>query len=197
MAEAWSMLPWLAGAIWAVAGRPALRWSLPAILFLGFMIPLPYRAETFLSLPLQSTATTVSCWMLQTLGQPAVSAGNVIFVDETPLFVAEACSGLRIFTSILALAYIYLVFASATVWTRLGILASILPIAIFSNCLRIVGTALLHRATTSGTAREFFHDASGLLMIPVAAGCFACVVWYWRRVFVRVEPATAGDLLAE
>ena len=57
--------------------------------------------------PLQRIATEVSCWTLQSLGMPALAAGNVISIDGTELEVARACSGLRIFVSIVALAFAY------------------------------------------------------------------------------------------
>src|SRR5262249_27786343 len=55
--EAVSLLPVLAGAALLLGGVPALRWSWPAIGFLVFMIPLPYRVETSLAQPLRTVAT--------------------------------------------------------------------------------------------------------------------------------------------
>ena len=66
------MIFWIAGAIFLVGGWPVLRWSLPSVAFLFFMIPLPYRYEQEWSLPLQAIATKMSCWTLQSLGQPAI-----------------------------------------------------------------------------------------------------------------------------
>lgn len=197
MAEAWSILLWAAGAMCAVAGWRALRWAMPSILFLAFMIPLPYRAETFLSVPLQSISTRVSCWILQSLWQPAISLGNVIYVDETPFQVAEACSGIRIFVSIFALAYVYVVFVRTNIWTRLGVLSSILPIAILSNSLRIVATVLLSRLVSSEAASRFSHDLAGWVTIPVAAAFFWGVTSYLGRLFVEMKLATSRELFAE
>src|SRR5262249_50185498 len=55
--EAASLLPTLAGLFVLLGGRPALRWAWPSILFLLFMIPLPFRVENMLSEPLRRVAT--------------------------------------------------------------------------------------------------------------------------------------------
>ena len=65
--DAWSMLLFLAGAVWLFGGFRLLVWGMPSIAFLFFMIPMPYRAETWLSQPLQRVATKISCWALQCL----------------------------------------------------------------------------------------------------------------------------------
>ena len=52
--DAWSIILWVAGISLWLGGRRFLVWCLPAILFLFFMVPLPYRAEHFLNAPLRS-----------------------------------------------------------------------------------------------------------------------------------------------
>ena len=86
-----SMLPLLAGACLSVGGRKWLRWSWPAIAFLIFMIPLPFRVEHALGGPLQHLATFASTYLLQTLGFAAISEGNIIVTERSRLGVAEAC----------------------------------------------------------------------------------------------------------
>ncbi|MFO1532156.1 MAG: archaeosortase/exosortase family protein, partial [Thermoplasmatota archaeon] len=46
-------------------GRTALRWSWPALAFLLFMVPLPFRLEKALAHPLQRVATLASTYALQ------------------------------------------------------------------------------------------------------------------------------------
>ena len=84
---------------------------MPAIVFLVFMVPLPYRVEGLFRQPLQRLATEASCWSLQSLGLPALAEGNVIAIGDVRLEVAQACSGLRIFVSIIALAAAYAIVA--------------------------------------------------------------------------------------
>jgi exosortase len=193
--EGWSMLLWLAGACWLLGGLPMLRFCAPAIGFLVFMIPLPFRAEGLLSLPLQRIATIVSCWILQCLGQPAISEGNVVLINDTRLMVAEACSGLRIFMSILALAYAYCVLIDKPWWIKAILMVAVLPIALITNALRIVATGLTHEMVSSHAADVFAHDLAGWMMLPVAGGLMYALVSYLALLFVQVEIVSARELL--
>src|SRR5439155_12659350 len=71
--QAFSLLVCLAGAAVLYGGGPALRAAWPAVAFLLFMIPLPYRLETALCQPLQSLMSEAGALVLQTLGRPAVA----------------------------------------------------------------------------------------------------------------------------
>lgn len=193
--EAWSLILWVVGAIWLLGGWRLCWWSLPAIGFLFFMIPWPYSAERLLSRPLQQVASSLSCWMLQTIGQPALREGNVVLVADVRLNVVEACSGLRIFVSIVALAYVYCLLTSKPWWTRLAIFLAVAPVAIFANALRIALTGILNVAWSSEAARHFSHDFAGWLMLPVAGALLALGGWYLDRLIVPVEVLKPGALL--
>jgi exosortase len=193
--EAWSILFWLAGVCWLLGGFALLRWALPAIGFLAFMIPLPFRAESLLSLPLQSLATSLSCWLLQCLGEPAIAEGNVVLINDSRLLVAEACSGLRIFVSILAVAYVYCVLLEKPWWTKLGVLLSVPPVAVITNSLRIVATGLAHEHVSGEWRNALVHDLAGWLMAPLAALFMYGVVWHLGKVVVQVETVSTRELL--
>lgn len=68
-----SLIPSVAGLVLLAGGLPLLRVVYPAVLFLGFMVPLPYRFETALAGPLHSVATIASTFGLQVCGYPAIS----------------------------------------------------------------------------------------------------------------------------
>jgi len=195
--DGWAMLVWLVGAVWLLGGWRMCWWSLPAIAFLWFMIPLPYRVEHWLSLPLQRVATMLSGWTLQLLGQPALAEGNTILLGEHVLEVEQACSGLRVFMGVVALAFAYILLARRTWWENCLIALAVIPVALISNVVRIVVTGLLYQFASSEAARKFSHDASGWAMIVLAAGLFALGLWYLRRLFPEVEPPDLGELLRE
>ena len=85
----------LAGLAVAAGGVPLVRAAAPAVLFLAFMVPLPYDVERNVGGPLKVVATQSSTFLLQTLGYPAVAEGHVILIDEVRLGVVDACSGLK------------------------------------------------------------------------------------------------------
>lgn len=185
--EGWSIMPWVAGVVWLFFGRAVAVWTLPSVLFLFFMVPLPFRVERQLTQPLQTIATKLSCWTLQILGQPALSEGHVIYLDGHPLRIEEACSGLRIFVGIAALAFAYVAVVRRTWWEKAILLASFVPIALIANAARIVATGLLLRYISGDAAHKFSHDMAGLAMIVFAALLFALVLWYLGKLVGEVE----------
>lgn len=191
----WSIPLWVAGTCWFLGGWSLVRWCLPAIVFLVFMIPLPYRGETLLSGPLQAIATRISCFTLQFIGESAIREGNVILIDQHKIAVAEACSGLRIFMSIVALAFGYVLLVPNPMRVKIGLVLSLLPIALLTNAFRIVVTALLQKHLSGEAARHFSHDAAGWLMMPVAAALMAAAVFYSRRLIIEAEAVATRDIL--
>ena len=101
--EGLALLAYLAGVARVLGGWPALRWSWPSIMFLFFMIPLPWRIENALGPPLQWLTTLVSTFTLQTLGFMALAEGNAIQLNDAHIGVVEACSGLSMVITFIAL----------------------------------------------------------------------------------------------
>ncbi len=192
--DGWSIPFWVLGVVWLFWGRPVAWWAAPAALFLWFMVPLPWRAERLLSLPLQSVATHLSCWTLQFLGQPAIAAGNTILIGDQQMEVADACSGLRIFVGIFALAVAYVICVRRPWWERVLLLLSTLPVALVANAMRIVVTGLLYQYVSGEAAQKFSHDISGWVSIPFAALLFAGVLWYVGRLLREVDLVDIGSV---
>jgi exosortase len=185
--DGWTLPLTIAGAVWLLFGTAALKWSLPSIAFLWFMVPIPYSAERWLSVPLQAIATKLSTAVLVVLGQPAISEGNVILLGDHPLFIEEACSGMRIFVGIFALAFVFILFSNWSWWHKGLVLLLVLPVAIVTNVIRIVATGLLYQWVSSAAGQKFSHDIAGFVMIPLAAMMFWLVLGYLDKLFVQVE----------
>ena len=172
-----ALLPTIAGLTLLIGGWKTLRWAWPSILFLGFMIPLPYRAEGMLAAPLQRFATIVSTFLLQALGLPALAEGNVIMLSEVEMGIVEACSGLRMLVVFFALSTAFAILVQRPIWEKVIILGSAIPIALACNVIRITSTGVLHEAVSTGgwldgvVSRELpgklYHDFAGWLMMPM------------------------------
>lgn len=185
--DGWTLPLTIAGVVWLVYGTAAIKWSWPAIVFLWFMMPIPYSIERMLSVPLQAIATQLSTATLIMLGAPAISEGNVILLGEHTLFVEEACSGLRIFFGIFALAFAFVLFSKWHWWQKILVLLAVLPVAIAANMLRIVVTGLLYQWVSTDAGEKFSHDIAGFLMIPLAALFFWAFLIYLEKLFPEVE----------
>ncbi|MFG0255221.1 MAG: exosortase/archaeosortase family protein [Rhodopirellula sp. JB053] len=193
--DGYSMLPMIAGIVWVLLGWEAMKWAMPAIVFLFFMIPLPYQAETLLSWKLQGIATGLSTTLLRVAGQPAVAEGHVIWISDQRLLVEQACSGLRIFIGVAALDYFWAVMADRKWIDRLFLLVAVVPLAVVVNAIRIVSVGLLYQWFESDAMRSAIHDWTGYLMIPAAFGMLWAIKVYWQALYRPVEQLTAKDFV--
>jgi exosortase len=190
--EAISLLPLLAGAALLLGGRPVLRWAWLSIAFLLFMVPLPYRVETALSQPLQRLATVASTYVLQTLGRPAISEGNVIIVNQARLGVVEACNGLGMLLLFFAMAAGVAILSRRGLVDKLVIFASAVPIAVMANVIRITTAGLLHEALAHDWADLVFHEwLAGPYMMALALGMLGMELVGLSYLFVEVPSARA------
>jgi exosortase len=186
--EAASLLPCLAGLAVLLGGTRALRWALPSIAFLVFMIPFPYRLEVAAAGPLQRIATLLSTYALQTCGLPAIAEGNVIILEDVRIGVVEACSGLSMLETFFALAVAVAIVIPRIWWEKVVLVLSAIPIAVVVNVIRITITGILHETAGSELANMVFHDLAGWIMMPMALG----LVWIELTVLSRLMSAPAS-----
>jgi exosortase len=163
-----SFVPCLAALWLMIGGWTGWRWAWPAIAFLLFMIPLPYRFSVAMTGPLQQLATVCSTFLLQTLALPALADGTVIRLDDIEINIVEACSGLRMLVIFFALSTAVALVIRRPLWQKLVLVASAVPIALVVNVLRITATGVLYETVSSEAAHAVFHDLAGWLMMPVA-----------------------------
>ena len=174
--EGFSLLPYCAGVALMLGGWPALRWSLPSIMFLFFMIALPWRIEKALDPPLQSLATLASTRTLQTLGFTAFSEGNVIQLNRARIGVMDACSGLSMLITFVALSTGMALVVNRPLLDRIVLVLSAIPVALIANIARITLTGILHETVGGPVADHFYHDLAGWVMIVFA------LLLYWGEI---------------
>lgn len=186
--DALSLIFMIGGLVLLAGGKAMLRWAWPAVAFLVFMIPLPYKIEYALGWPLQMIATTASTYALETLGLPAVAEGFTISMGETKIGVVEACNGLGMLVMFFAYATAA-VFLIKRPWPdKAVILLSAIPIALGANIFRITLTGLMHETVGGEWANKFYHDLAGWLMMPMALAAFWLELKLLDWLFVEVEP---------
>ena len=189
--DGWTLVPWVAGMVWLFCGRQMLWWSLPSIVFLLLLTPMPYRVESLLSFKLQVVSTLLSSIALRTMGFPAITEGNTIWLGDQHLMVEEACSGLRIFMGMVAMGFFFAVLTRRSWLDRVVILACSAPIAILANALRVTGTGMAYH-WFDGEGAHQAHDRLGILMIFVGAGMLFAANSYWERLYRPVHVSAAA-----
>jgi len=185
--DMYTFVPALAGVFLLVGGWSMFRWAWAPIGFLIFMYPLPDEATRYLLGPLQTLATIVSTYALQTLGFDAFREGNQIIVGEMHLGVVDACSGLRMLTIFVALSVALVMLGERQWWENLVILASAIPIALIVNSIRITVTGLLYQVASSEVAEMVFHDLAGWVMMPMALGMLFLLQQILAHLFVTED----------
>jgi exosortase len=134
--------------------------------------------ETALGAPLQSLATAASTYALQTLGLMAFAEGNAIQLNEARIGVVEACSGLSMLTTFIALSTATALVIKRPLLDRIVLVISSIPVALVANITRIVMTGALHEMVGGHSATTFYHDLAGWVMMPLA------LVLYWLEIAV-------------
>ena len=173
---------------------PEQRWPLMlvgALTALLMLYPLPDEATRYLLGPLQTMATMVSTYAIQTLGIDAIREGNQIVVGEMHLGVVDACSGLRMLTIFIALSVAIVMLGDLEWYEILVILASAIPIALAVNAIRITLTGAMYTINPD-IAEKIFHDWAGYFMMPLALGMLYVVQQLLSKLFVAEEMALAS-----
>ena len=192
-----SVLPCLAGIVLCCGGWPAARWAWPSVLFLVFMIPLPQSIGIQLGGTLQHVATIGSTYLLQLIGMPAVSEGNVIFLTKANLGVAEACSGIRMLMSFFALTTALCFLFERAAWEKALFWLSAPFIAVAANVLRITATGIAYEMGSDHLAELIFHDLAGWLMMPVGLALLGVESFLLAKVFPIVQQADLSNALLQ
>jgi exosortase/archaeosortase family protein len=170
-------------------------------------IPIPTIIFNKIAFPLQLFASRCAVWAMSVVNIPVLRQGNVIELmplgarETKKLEVVEACSGIRSLMTLMTLAVVFAYFThprdksgdgdggglvskltSYGFWRSLIIFCSAVPIAIFTNAVRVSGTGILARYYGTKVADGFFHTFSGWVIYVVAFLMLFGVGWLLDRV---------------
>jgi exosortase len=166
--DAFSLLVSLSAVVALLGGSSTLSWAGSSIAFLIFMVPLPYRIEGLLGVPLQRMATLASASVLQVFGVPAFTSGNTIIIDDFRIGVIDACNGLGMSYMFLACSFGAVLMIRRPMLDSSLLVASAIPIGLGANIARIVATGLLHQTMGERIADAVYHDVAGWVMMLLA-----------------------------
>jgi exosortase len=159
----------LIGLILLLLGREIFKILAFPLFFLFLMVPLPQSVVNTIAFPLQLIAARFAVWSLQEMGIPALVEGNIIHLAHAELFVHEACSGLRSLMALVTLGVVFAYFFKrGSLWTKLFLVASTIPIAIFVNAFRVALTGFLAHHFGEEVASGAIHDFQGIFTFGLA-----------------------------
>jgi len=171
------------GLCWLLAGWHKLRVLIFPLSILVTAIPFPWFIYANLTLRLKLISSQLGVWMLHVFGFTAYREGNVIDLGFTQLQVVDACSGLRYLLPLFVLSIIMVYFYRVSIWKKIVIVLSTVPLTIITNSLRIALTGVLFNSFGPAVAEGFFHGFSGWFIFIFAFAILFLEMWLLNKIF--------------
>ena len=149
------------------------------LLFLLFMVPLPsFLLDAIIGF-LQRSSTEATDVLFSVLGVPVFRQGFVFSLSNFTIHVAEECSGIRSALSLFITSLVAGHFFLRSAWTKMGLVAIVIPLAIIKNAFRIVGLSLLaNYVDPTFITDSVLHRSGGIPLFVLSPRCplFSCLV---------------------
>lgn len=163
-----SLVMLISGMVLFFYGAEVFRITRLPLLYLLFMVPLPYIVYDALAFPLKQLVTVIAVGTLKAAGIAVLREGNIIVFPSITLEVADACSGIRSLVSLLALGTAQAFILGITPLKRWIMILAAVPIAILANALRVIVTGILSQRWGNAAAEGFFHEFAGMAVFVLA-----------------------------
>lgn len=135
------------------------------IFFIWIAVPLPAFQQA--TTHLQLIATQMAHHGSSLFGVETYTKGTTILPvhgDWKPLSIAHGCSGIRSLMALLMITAAWAYVANMSLWKRLLLFVSALPLAILGNALRVTSIFVIAEYGDAKWASTTWHDWSGLLL---------------------------------
>jgi len=167
--EAFAMYGAIVSSAYLLLGGALLRALWFPILYLAVALPPPDQVVTLVTQPLKIGISDAAVSALHALGYPIASSGVTIQIANYQLLVAAACAGLNSIISLSAICLFYVYLRHKSDWPAfLTVAALVVPVAIFSNFVRVAALILVTYYFGEAAGQGFIHDFAGLTVFLVA-----------------------------
>ena len=167
----------LVGLLWMHLGWEKLKVIWFPIVFIIAMFPPPNFFHFNLTLQLKLISSQIGVAMMQAYGLSAYREGNIIDLGFTKLQVVDACSGLRYLYPLIIMAILLAYFYRGSLWKKVLLVVSAIPLTIITNSLRIAMTGVLYEIWGPQVAEDFFHGFSGWLIFIFGLAVLLLEMW--------------------
>ena len=196
------IIPTMFAIVLFLGGWRLVKYTWLPVLYLYFAIPLPGRFYRGVTIPMRMLAARVASVLLSFVnGVEATANGVVIDVIwngeqmKPALDVAEACSGMRLLMTFLALGVAMAYLHYRPIWQRVILLLSTIPIAILCNIVRVTITGFIYIFVAPKYTQGIYHDALGMGMLPLAFGMYGLLAYFMFWLFVEETPGVTADII--
>lgn len=195
--QALSLVGTLVGIVLMTCGWPITRWGWFALAFLLFALPLPPRPYVAMTMPLRFVAANVSSAVLNLVPDMEAQARGALveyMYRATPgtLDIEQACSGIRLMMTMMALGVAMAFVSERPVWQRLTMILACVPIAIFCNIVRVTATGFMVVFGYDDLARGTPHTLLGMGMLFIAFGLYGAISYILNNLVVAEPDEPVG-----
>jgi exosortase B len=167
--EMLSIIPVIAGCVLLSAGWPTLRILAFPIGFLLFAVPMPDWLMDAATVPLKVFISNIVTRILYEAGYPIAQNGVMIMIGSYQLLVKDACSGMNSIFALSAIGVFYAyAFRREEKIRSVLLLASIVPITIAANFIRVIALVLIAYYGGPDMLEGVVHDMTGIGLFVVA-----------------------------
>lgn len=153
----------LFGMSWYLHGWRTVRRLLFPYALLVFMVPLEFIDE-IVGVPLRLMATDVAVFLMRVVGLTVKQTGNWFAIGSMQFAVDAPCSGLKSLIALTALGATFAYVTQPTFLKKLLLGASAVPIAIFTNIIRLACVGVSARFFGKNFAVKVFHDHAAIFL---------------------------------
>lgn len=178
----------LAGITLTLVGVGIFKRIWVAFIFLLFMLPIPRVIYQQISQQLQLISSEIGVFFIRLLDISVYLEGNVIDLGNYKLQVVEACSGLRYLFPLVSLSFICVYFYRETMWKRVVVFLSSIPITILLNSFRIGVIGVLVEYYGIEQAEGFLHDFEGWIIFMICMGILIMEMWMFHKMSSNDQP---------
>ncbi|MBL7214773.1 MAG: exosortase/archaeosortase family protein [Phycisphaerae bacterium] len=201
------MIATIGASVLFIGGWKLLKYTWLPVAYLFFAVPLPARLHFQLTNPMRAWAAQIATIILNwvpnvqaTISGVTIKLDGIALItheslEGTTLDVAEACSGMRLLMTFVALGVAMAYLHWRPIWQRLILLCSTIPIAIFCNFIRVTITGFIYVLGFPKYAKEPYHSLLGLLMLSLAFALYGGLAWLMNNLFVDEENTQQEDVI--
>jgi exosortase len=152
------------------------------LVFLLFMVPLPSFLLVAIVRFLQRSSAEATDLLFSALSVPVFRQGFVFSLSNFTIHVAEECSGIRSALSLFIISLVVGHFLLRAAWTKMGLVAIVVPLAIAKNAFRIVGLSLLaNYVDPTFITDSLVHRSGGIPLFLLSLVGLLSLAWLLRR----------------
>lgn len=167
--EAVVMYGCLVVAAYSLVGGTVIRAIWFPLLYLALALPPPDSVVAAITQPIKILISDGAVQVLHLLGYPIASLGVMIQIANYQLLVAAACAGLNSIITLSAICLFYAYLRHKSDWKSFLIVSMfILPVAVFSNFVRVLILILVTYHFGEAAGQGFIHDFAGLTVFAIS-----------------------------